>query len=474
MPAKTISVRNPRTGENDFEFEQISARELEKICAALRRAQNTWLAAGIESRIDALQKLKASINKHRQFIVDALCADTGRLTESELEVSVILSAIDRWCELAPGLLKTNAAQTTSIPFIEVGKQLVPYPVVGMITPWNFPLLLSCIDTLPALLAGSAVVVKPSEITPRFVTPFQKCINEVSELESVFRFVPGDGEVGSALLDNIDVVCFTGSVATGRKIAEAAAKNFIPSHLELGGKDPAIVTAQADLERAAAAISWGGLANAGQSCLSIERIYVEDSVHDDFLAHLVNKTKALLCNTSDIADGQIGPVISNAQLGIIQSHLDDAFTKGAVAECGGKIERHNGGSWCLPTVLSQVTKDMKVMREETFAAILPVARFDSEEQAIELANDSQYGLSAAVFSNDEEQAQRIAGHLQAGAISINDAALTAIMHEGEKQAFKHSGLGGSRMGPVSIMRFVKSKAMINNAQKVWDPWWFDQK
>ncbi len=470
---QTIAVRNPRTGAHDYEFQQIDAATLQQLAGKMRDAQHNWQAFGAERRCAALLKLADAIEENCDSLYQAVCIDTGRSRESDLEVSVVISSIRRWCRMAPELLATQPAKTTSIPFIDVGKQLVPYPLVAAITPWNFPLLLSFIDVIPALLAGCAVIVKPSEVTPGFIEPLNKCIKTIPELEAVLRFLPGDGFLGSEIINQVDLVCFTGSVATGKKVALAAAARFIPCELELGGKDPAIVTANTDIERAAAALCWGGMANAGQSCLSIERIYVESPVYDDFISAIVERAGALKLNTDNIDEGEIGPVIFAKQCEIINRHLMDAKEKGAKAECGGALVEHNGGTWCQPTILSHVDHSMLVLTEETFAPILPVMSFDTEEQAIELANDTIYGLSAAVFSSDTAQARRIASDLDAGGISINDAALTAMMHEGEKQAFKLSGMGGSRMGPSSIQRFLRSKALIENTGQVWDPWWFER-
>jgi len=466
-----IEVRNPRSGRIDYRFEQVSAAELARLALDARAAQQQWLQDGVARRCQVLLELARAISAQRDALFEALCADTGRSTETELEINAVVASIERWCELAPALLTTGARKTTTIPFIEVGAQRVPYPLAAVISPWNFPLLLSCIDAIPALLAGSAVIVKPSEITPRFVEPLADILAGVTDLNSVLRFVPGDGRLGHALIAQADLVCFTGSVATGKQVALAAARNFIPCQLELGGKDPAIVTADTDLERTAAALCWGGMVNAGQSCLSIERVYAETPICHDLSAALAQQARSLKLNTHALDAGEIGPIISARQRDIIEAHLQDAAAKGAQVECGGGIVEHNGGLWCQPTVLSNVNHDMLIMTEETFAPILPVMAFDTDEQAVALANDTIFGLSAAVFANDAERARGIAGRLEAGAVSINDAALTSVMHEGEKQAFKASGMGGSRMGPASINRFLRARALIENTQGCWDPWWF---
>lgn len=467
----SIEVRNPRTGVIDYRFEQTEAPELPRLTAIMRDAQKQWLEGGVEMRCRMLLELAAAISEQRGSLFDALTADTGRTRETELEINAVISSMERWCRLAPELLAAEENKNTSIPFIEIGRQSAPYPLTVVISPWNFPLLLSCIDAIPALLAGSAVIVKPSEITPRFVEPFSDILAAVSGLAPVFRFLQGDGSLGRALIDHADLVCFTGSVKTGRQVAEACARNFIPAQLELGGKDPAIVTADTDIERTAAALCWGGMVNAGQSCLSIERVYAEAPIYHDLTAAIAQEARSLTLNTGNIDEGEIGPIISEAQRDIIETHLEDAAGKGAITECGGRITEHNGGLWCQPTVLSNVDHDMLVMTDETFGPILPVMAFDTDEEAVELANDTVYGLSAAVFANDAGRARDIAGKLEAGAISINDAALTSVMQEGEKQAFKSSGMGGSRMGPASIRRFLRSKALIENTQLCRDPWWY---
>ena len=466
-----IEVRNPRTGSIDYRFEQTEESELLRLTAIMRDAQKQWLEGGVEMRCRMLLKLAAAISEQRDSLFDALTADTGRTRETELEINAVISSMEHWCRLAPELLAAEENKNTSIPFIEIGRQAAPYPLTVVISPWNFPLLLSCIDAIPALLAGSAVIVKPSEVTPRFVEPLSEILAAVTGLAPVFRFLQGDGSLGSALIDHADLVCFTGSVKTGRQVAEACARNFIPAQLELGGKDPAIVTADTDIERTAAALCWGGMVNAGQSCLSIERVYAEVPICHDLTAAIAQEARSLTMNTGNIDEGEIGPIISEAQRDIIETHLEDAAGKGAITECGGRITEHNGGLWCQPTVLSNVDHDMLVMTDETFGPILPVMAFDTDEEAIELANDTAYGLSAAVFANDAGRARHIAGKLEAGAISINDAALTSVMHEGEKQAFKSSGMGGSRMGPASIRRFLRSKALIENTQLCRDPWWY---
>ncbi|MEH1852449.1 MAG: aldehyde dehydrogenase family protein [Nostoc sp.] len=467
---KPIEVRNPRTGKFDYVIIPPPPRLVVQQCKRTRRAQVRWQQLGLEGRIEALQQWKQAILSGRDRLTEALVNDTGRLSTSVLEIDSFLSSVDRWCRLAPELLQ-ESAKNTAIPFIALQQASVPYPLVGVISPWNFPLLLSTIDTIPALLAGCAVIVKPSEITPRFVAPLMTALNTVPKLHDVLTFVEGAGATGSTLIENVDLVCFTGSVATGRKVAQAAAKQFIPAFLELGGKDPAIVLESANLELATSAILWGSVVNAGQSCLSIERIYVADSIFEKFYHQLVAKAHRLQLAYPTVESGEIGPIIAEKQAAIISDHLLDAVEKGAVIHCGGVIEDLGGGWWCRPTVLTQVNHSMKVMTEETFGPIMPIMPFSTVEEAVSLANDSIYGLSAAVFASETE-ALEIAHQIDAGAISINDAGLTAMMHEGEKNAFKFSGMGGSRMGAAALKRFMRKKAILLKTNATNDPWWFE--
>ena len=469
--AEPIRVRNPRSGEFDYQILPPTPEQLATTCDRLRQHQPAWQAQGVAHRIEVLHAWKQALLERKTALVEALTADTGRVSESVLEVDSVMSGIDRWCRLAPDLLADAPAKTAAIPFIQIQPQSVPYPLVGVISPWNFPLLLSTIDTIPALLAGCAAVVKPSEITPRFMKPLMDAIADVPALQSILTYLPGAKNTGAAIVDAVDLVCFTGSVATGKRVAQAAAKKMIPAFLELGGKDPAIVLASADLDLATTSLLWGSVVNAGQSCLSIERIYVAERIYQPFVETLVQKAKQLELAYPNPDSGQIGPIISEQQAGLIAEHLKDAIAKGAKIHCGGEIETLGGGQWCRPTVLTQVDHTMQIMTEETFGPIMPVMPFSTTAEAIALANDTIYGLSGAVFAGSVVEAQTVGQQMDAGAISINDAGLTALIHEGEKNAFKASGLGGSRMGPAALKRFMRKKVFLSKTESVLDPWWF---
>jgi succinate-semialdehyde dehydrogenase / glutarate-semialdehyde dehydrogenase len=468
-----MKVRNPRTGQYDYAISIPSPAQLQEQCAAMRASQQAWKDAGIDGRIAAIQQWKKAVEKHKAALTAALCVDTGRKWETVLEVDLVAASIDRWCGIAKDFFQPAQQKASSIPFIKLQQDVVPYQLVGVISPWNFPLLLSLIDTIPALLAGCAVIVKPSEVTPRFIKVMQLIITEVPGLHNVFAYTEGDGTVGASLVNNCDLICFTGSTATGQKVYDAASKKMIPVFLEMGGKDPAVVLEGADLDLAASSVLWGSTANAGQSCLSIERVYVQDTVYDEFIKMLVGKAAAIQLNADDIDKGKIGPIIFEKQVQIINEQLKDAVAKGAVVEYGdAECRLINGGYYCRPTVLSNVHHGMQVMQEETFGPVIPVMKFATEEEAVALANGTIYGLSGAVFAGTIERAMETAAKIEGGAISINDCALTAVMHEGEKNSFKLSGIGGTRMGPAAIKRFMRQKVYIVKDQAVKSPWWYN--
>ena len=457
--ARIVRVRNPRNGEYDYEFAAPSDESLAERARRLREGQREWVARPLTQRIAALERWAVALVDRREAIVSALTLDTGRHLIALAEHGGVLGSIERWCRLAPGLLEEREGRSSANPAITFRSQLVPYPLVGVISPWNFPLTLSLIDAVPALLAGCAVLVKPSEVAPRFADPLRASIEAVPELAAVFDVVPGDGRTGGALIGLVDAVCFTGSVRTGRLVAEAAARDFIPAFLELGGKDPVIVTKSADVDRAAATVLRASVLATGQACQSLERVYVDAAIYDEFVAKLVERARKVELNYPDLHAGAIGPLIFDKQADVIASQLEDALAKGAKVLCGGEIEAHGGGRWVRPTVLVDVDHTMKIMTEETFGPVLPVMKCETIEQAIELANDTEYGLSAAVIAGSLEEAEAIGRRIDAGGISLNDGALTGVMNEAEKNSFKLSGMGGSRMGPAGLLRFLRTKALI---------------
>jgi len=458
---RQIKARNPRTGQLDYQFKAASKHAIKATIDSLRENQPKWRDAGIKYRIEVIKRWQASMRLERVNIVSALQNDTGRLMLADQEFEGLQKSIDSWCSQAPTLLEPYKQAAVAMPNVEIHGETSPYQILGAISPWNFPLLLSFIDVIPALLAGCSAVIKPSEVTPRFAVPVARSIAAVEELDAVLTIMPGDGLTGQALIDSVDVVAFTGSVTTGKKVAVAAAQKFIPAYLELGGKDPAIVLEGADLDRATTAILRASIVATGQACQSLERLYVAQADHDEFIQLLTEKAMAATLTKDDPNKGIVGPLIFSLQAAVIQQHLDDALQKGAIIYCGGKIEDHRGAKWIAPTVLGNVDHSMLIMTEETFGPIMPVMAFCRPEQAVALANDTSYGLSAAVFGKDEESALSVAKQINAGGISINDAGLTSMVFETEKSAFGYSGMGPSRVGGSGLTRFLRQQSLYVN-------------
>jgi succinate-semialdehyde dehydrogenase / glutarate-semialdehyde dehydrogenase len=456
----SIAVQNPRTGEVDYHIEAVSGEEITRITKRLRTAQPAWLALGAEGRAAILLRWADAVLANSAAIIEKLSIDTGRTAIAQVELFGIVGTLQRWAAVGPGIIAALDQKDvpSATPNVTISNRHIPYALFGAIAPWNFPLLLALIDAIPALMAGSAAIIKPSEITPRFIPELRKTIEAVPELASVLAVIDGNAETGRALVGAVDYICFTGSVATGRKVAEAAAAAFIPANLELGGKDPMIILDSADPVTAASIALRASVAANGQACQSIERIYVARAIAEPFLAALVDQAKAVQPNYPDIDKGEIGPFIFPPQAEKVAAQIADALSKGATLLAGGTVETLGGGKYLRPTVLSNVTPDMTIIAEETFGPVIPVTVFDDVEEAIRLANDSIYGLSAAVIG-DPTTAVAIGERLEVGAVSINDGSLTGGVWDAENCSFKYSGMGPSRMGNAGLTRFFRTRALI---------------
>ena len=455
-----MMVRNPRTGAFDHQIMPLTGEPLRLAAEGARAWQARWGVRSIEERCALLGRLADRIAGHAEAIGAALSVDTGRRRISDIEVHGTVQMIRRWASTSPALIAaaTGEERDSATPGIRIATRLHPYPLVGCISPWNFPLTLALIDAIPALAAGCAVIVKPSEVTPRFIRPLLAAVAEVPEVAGGLLIIEGEGATGAELIGLVDYVCFTGSVVTGRKVGEAAARAFIPASLELGGKDPLIVLEGSDPAQAAATALRASVVNSGQACQSIERILVAEAIAEPFLAVLAEAARTVRLNHPDIGSGDIGPFIFARQAEIAQRHIDAAVAAGARVLVGGRVEELGGGLYLRPTVLADVTEEMTVWAEESFAPILPVMSFADETDAVRLANGGEFGLSAAVLG-PQEAALRVAGQLRAGAVSVNDGALTSVVWDAEKSSFGLSGLGPSRMGASGLTRFLRRQALL---------------
>ena len=453
----TIQVRNPRTGENDYSFESTSSDEISNIVAELKQNQPSWASKSVDERADVLDQWAKMVAESDELL-EALIADTGRYFICTGEVAQLTKMVPGWRALGNRVFSEQEPLQSTVPSVTYTHQYKAFEVVGIIGPWNFPFLITLIDLIPALMAGSTVIVKPSEITPRFIKPIQDIIEKIPELHKVCRFVQGGGQTGQDLIENVDALCFTGSVKTGKLVYESGARNFIPVYAELGGKDPVIITEHADPIDSARIVLRASVQATGQACQSIERVYVHKSIAEKFTESLAQQASEVTLNYPDVRQGHIGPLIFDKQADIIADHLQDATEKGATILTGGEIEDHGGGKWVKPTVIKDVDHSMKVMTEETFGPVIPVMAYEEIENAIDLANDTIYGLSAAVLAGSHEEAADIAKQIDAGAVTLQDCGATTYVFDGEKNWFKLSGIGASRMGEMGMLRFFRKKVL----------------
>jgi acyl-CoA reductase-like NAD-dependent aldehyde dehydrogenase len=462
MPT-TIDVRNPRTGEIDFHIEASDAAEVAAVAKRLRQGQKAWAALGLEGRVAVMRRWAESLQKHRDAIAAADSIDTGGNNTSQIAVAMAVGLINGTCAQAAGLLAQAHRQGSSplMPHVNFDTLMKPLGLVGVISPWNAPAMLSLLRLIPPLVAGCAVILKPSEVTPRFTVPLRASVAEIPELAAVFEIVNGAGETGAAVVEVSDLINFCGSVPNGRRVAEGCARRLIPCELELGGKDPLLVLDGAEIENAVSATVRGALSGTGQVCFSIERVYVQRPVYDRYLEALKARVAKVEISYPAMKPGALAPFTSPHQSKIVDAHLADAVAKGATIVAGGPSEVLGGGHYMRPTILTGVTHDMDIMRHETFGPVIPIMAFDTIEEGIALANDTEFGLSAAVMAATDEQAREVGAQIDAGNVSLQDAFLTFAAAGAESDSFGASGMGGRRSG---ILRYMKRQALLLNTAR----------
>jgi acyl-CoA reductase-like NAD-dependent aldehyde dehydrogenase len=455
----TIEVRNPADGSVVGTVpidtpETVAAKSRE-----LRLFQPEWEAMGAKGRKPWLLKFQGWILDNAEHIADVLQSETGKpRAEASMEAPLSADLLNYWARNAEAFL----ADSHPKPHSPLGKtkRLTtvhhPYPVVGLIIPWNFPFINGGLDGIPALAAGAALLLKPSEVTPLSAVEFARGWTEIGA-PPVLALTTGYAETGAAVIANSDYVHFTGSTATGRKVAVACAERLIPYSLELGGKDPAVVLADADLERAANGIAFGGMFNSGQVCVSVERVYVEAPVYDEFVAKLTDKVSQLRQGKDDDTYRfDVGAMATAAQRDIVARHVDEAVAAGARVTTGGKPT--GVGTFFEPTVLADVDHSMSCMTEETFGPTLPVVKVADEEEAIRLSNDTSYGLSATVWTSDPARGDRVARRIEAGAVNVNDVMANGFSFALPMPGWKHSGVGSRNGGPDGVLKYCRQQAI----------------
>lgn len=457
-PSGLVRARNPRTGLADYEFRPLSASKLAELSIRMRQHQNKWAQKSFPQRGNALERWAQVLERYQDQMVKALASDLGRHYLADYEVRSVIGLLHSWATRSNTLQVETGGTSSTAPSVDYSTRAIPYQLVGVISPWNFPLLLSMVDSIPALLAGSAVIIKTSSLTPRFVDVLTNTISQIPDLSEVVSVVRGGGPVGFQLVSNVDAVCFTGSLEVGRLVAIEAARNLIPAFLELGGNDPAIVLENADLAIAVPAILRASVVATGQACQSIERVYVHSSLYEQFVSEMVERAQQVELSFPDPHQGILGPIISPSQARVITQQIAQAVTRGAKVLTGGEILCLGGGLWMKPTVIIDVDHSMDIMTQESFGPLIPIMPFLTQQEAIAYANLSHFGLSGAVFGADSEVDKQVAIQIEAGGISINDAGLTTQVFDAEKQSFKKSGLGASRMGTTALTRFLRKQTL----------------
>jgi acyl-CoA reductase-like NAD-dependent aldehyde dehydrogenase len=457
-----LEVENPATGEVVRTLPVTSPEDLGAMVERARAVQPAWEALGFEGRGRVLRRMQRWLVENTDRVVETIVLETGKPYEDAqiAEVAYGASALGFWAKRAPEYLADEKVRAAS-PFL-VGRRLLiryrPVGVVGVIGPWNYPLNNSFGDCIPALAAGNAAVLKPSEVTPLTSLLLAEGLRESGAPEHVLQVAVGGAETGGALVDAVDMVMFTGSTATGRKIMERAARTLTPVALELGGKDPMIVLADADLERAANAATYYALQNGGQTCIAVERVYVEAPVYDQFVERVAANVRALRQGAPDGPGSvDLGAITFRPQLDVVSRHVEQAREAGARVVTGGRT-RPGNGRFYEPTVLADVDHSMAAMTEETFGPTLPVMKVADAEEAVRLANDSPYGLGASVWTRDITRGEQIARRLESGFACVNDANINYFALELPMGGWKASGLG-VRHGAGGIRKFTRQQSIL---------------
>jgi acyl-CoA reductase-like NAD-dependent aldehyde dehydrogenase len=458
-----IAVENPATGEVIGHVPTVSVDELRRMAERGRAAQPAWEALGFEGRGRILRRAQKWVVDNAERVAQTIVAESGKTYEDALvaEVAYASNAFGFWAKHAPEYLGDERVRSAN-PFV-LGRKLVvryrPYGLIGVIGPWNYPLTNSFGDCIPAMAAGNAVILKPAEATPMTSLLMAECMKESGLPEGVYQVAPGSGrEIGPELVDLADMIMFTGSTETGKTIMARAAQTLTPVSLELGGKDPMIVLADADVERAANAAAYYSMQNGGQTCISIERVYVEGPIYDDFVARVSEKVRAL---RQGVPGGpgsvDVGAVTIPPQVETISRHVEDARNAGAKVLVGGHA-RTDKGQYYEPTVLVDVDHSMIAMTEETFGPTLPIMKVGSADEAVRLANDSPFGLSASVWTKDAARGEEIARRVEAGAVCVNDASLNYVALELPMGGWKDSGMG-HRHGAGGIRKYARQQSLL---------------
>jgi acyl-CoA reductase-like NAD-dependent aldehyde dehydrogenase len=474
-PAGELESFNPATGERIGSVPTVRPDQVQGIVDDVAEVQPFWAQLSLSERAAYLRRAAQVLLDHSDEIAELLTKEQGkpRLESYTMEVLPTIDLL-HWCaDNGPKILAREPVRYPQIMMKQKKSAFSyePLGVVGVIAPWNYPWSIPFGEVAIALMAGNGVVLKPASLTPLIGQRIQEVFERAGLPQGLVQTVHGGGAVGQALVESsAGKIFFTGSVEVGRSVGEECARRLKGSVLELGGKDPQIVCADANLSNAISGAVWGGFANAGQTCSGIERVYVVEEVADRFIDGVVRKTSALTVGDPTDWNTEIGPMVSREQYELVCELVDDALAAGATRLCGGPVEVPGfSGHFIAPTVLTGVTHDMRIMQEEIFGPVVPIMRMESEEEAIRLANDSRFGLGASVWTLDREKGERIAQQIEAGMVWINDHSYTHGTCQCAWGGVKESGVGRSH-SKFGFYECVNIKMLSWEPSRMADAWW----
>lgn len=461
--AGLIESINPATGEVIGTVQEMTEGEVREAVQRARRAFETWSSLPYERRADHILAVCDLMIDRSREVSQTISRETGKPIGDAYVAELFTTAdlIHFYARKGKKILEPRRVSTGLFLNKRAYKLYQPLGVVAVISPWNYPFSLTMGPVVSALFAGNTVVLKPSEFTPFVGKLVGDLFEEVGAHSGIVQVVFGAGKTGEALVrSGVQKVVFTGSVETGRRVMRAASDTLTPVLMELGGKDPMLVLDDADLERAANAAVWGAFSNCGQTCTSIERVYVTEGVYDDFVAKVVEKTKALRVGYSEGGQAfDVGSITRPAQLDVVEEHVRDAADKGARIVTGGRrIDEKKPGYFYAPTVLLDVDHRMKIMTEETFGPVLPIMKVRNRDEAVRMANESRYGLGASVWTKDPKEAERLAGEVRAGGVVVNDCLAHFAVPGLPFGGIKESGIGRTH-GAEGLREFCQVKAVL---------------
>ena len=474
MPA--VESVDPATGAVHERFESTPTADLPAILNRARHAQVAWATERLTSRCALVGRLADRLYARRSELAERVTRETGKPQVEALFADVLISldAARYYARYASELLREERVPHHNPALKAKSGRLgyEPYGVIGIIAPWNYPLAIPLAQIVPAVVAGNAVVIKCSELTPSCGRLIAECFAEAGFPADVVQVIQGGGSLGAALIEaRPDKMIFTGSVATGKQVAVACARQLIPCVLELGGKDAMIVLADADLETASSAAVWGSFTNCGQACLSVERIYVERQIAERFTERCVAKARLLKVGPGSDPENEVGPMIRPSAVDRVEAQLREAELHGARVLFGGRRRPDLGPNYFEPAVVDNVDHTMSLMREGTFGPVLAIMTVENDEQAVAMANDSVFGLSASIWTGNRERGTRLAEHMYVGAVMVNDVASYFGMPEAP-----HGGRGLSGWGRahsrIGLLEMVQVKYLDVDHLPRWPKtWWF---